>query len=97
MLELSSSPRPPNSPMQVMDRMCQMLHTKTEDLRIHNFVDEEHPELLEDEEKTIDELGFSENHKLLIESEASSSMMIIVSTERDPSWPMHVLPYSRKY
>ena len=49
--------------------MCQMLHTKAEDLRIHNFVDEEHPELLEDEEKTIDELGFTDNHKLLIESE----------------------------
>ena len=59
--------------------MCQILHTKAEDLRIHNFVDEEHPELLEDEEKTIDELGFSENHKLLIESKASLSMMIIVS------------------
>ena len=65
--------------MQVMDRMCQMLHTKAEDLRIHNFVDEEHPDLLEDEEKTIDELGFSENHKLLIESKVSPSVMIIVS------------------
>lgn len=52
-----------------MDRMCHMLHTKAEDLRIHDFADEEHPELLEDEEKTIDELGFTDNHKLLIESE----------------------------
>ena len=52
-----------------MDRMCHMLHTKAEDLHIHDFADEEHPELLEDEEKTIDERGFTDNHKLLIESE----------------------------
>ena len=52
-----------------MDRMCQMLHTKSEDIRIHNFADEEHPELLEDEEETIGHLGFEDNHKLLIESE----------------------------
>ena len=50
--------------------MCQVLHTKAEDLRIHNFADENHPELLEDEEKTITDLEFSDNHKLLIESKS---------------------------
>ena len=51
-----------------MDRMCQVLHTKAEDLRIHDFAEEEHPELLDDEEMTITDLNFSDNHKLLIES-----------------------------
>ena len=45
-----------------------MLHTKAEDLRIHDFAEEEHPELLDDEERTITDLNFSDNHKLLIES-----------------------------
>lgn len=49
--------------------MCQVLHTKAEDLRIHDFADEDHPTLLEDEDKTILDLSFSDNHKLLIESE----------------------------
>lgn len=53
---------------QVMERMCQVLHTKPDDLRIHSFTDEDHPDLLEEEEKTITELGFTDNHKLLIES-----------------------------
>ena len=51
-----------------MDRMCQVLHTKAEDLRIYNFTEEDHPQFLEEEDKTIDDLGFADNHKLLIES-----------------------------
>lgn len=48
--------------------MCQVLHTKAEDLRIYNFTEEDHPQFLEEEDKTIDDLGFADNHKLLIES-----------------------------
>lgn len=49
--------------------MCQVLHTKVEDIRIHDFTDEDHPQLLDDDDKTIVDLGFTDSHKLLIESE----------------------------
>ena len=65
-----------HSLLQVMDRMCQVLHTKAEDLRIHDFADEEHPLLLDDEEKTVSDLDFSDNHKLLIESKAACGLCV---------------------
>ena len=60
--------------------MCQVLHTKAEDLRIHNFTDEDRPELLEEDDKTISELGFSDNHKLLVESEKTSFFCFFIDT-----------------
>ena len=38
--------------------MQQMLHVKTEDLRIYSMVDENNPVLLEEEGKTIGDLEF---------------------------------------
>ena len=45
-----------------MDRMCQVLHTKAEDIRIQDSTDEDHPQLLDDEDKTIVDLGFTDSH-----------------------------------
>ena len=50
------------------EHMQQVLHIKPEDLRIYNLTDEESPELLDDEDKTIEELSFKNGQKILIES-----------------------------
>ena len=56
----------------------QLLHVKSEDLRLYDLVNENSPVLLEDETLTIRELGYEssrkpskESYKLLIESKFS--------------------------
>ena len=44
---------------------------KPEDLRIYDFKNEDQPELLEDEMKTIKELEFTDGYKLLVESKCT--------------------------
>ena len=41
---------------------------KPDDLRVYDFQNEEQPELLEDEMKTLNELEFEDGRKLLVES-----------------------------
>ena len=48
--------------------MQQVLHVKQEDLRIYDATNEESPELLDDETKTVEDLGFKDGHKILVES-----------------------------
>ena len=50
------------------EHMQQVLHVKQEDLRIYDATNEESPELLDDETKTVEELGFKDGHKILVES-----------------------------
>lgn len=64
----------------MIDRMCQVLHTKAEDIRIHDFTDEDHPQLLDDEDKTIVDLHFTDSHKLLVESENLLRLCVCVCT-----------------
>ena len=45
-----------------------MLHTKPEDLRLYDLKDIDSPELLDEEEKTVEEMGFKDGHSLLVES-----------------------------
>lgn len=49
----------PTSCLQVSEKMQQVLHVKAEDLRMYSMVDENSPVLLEDENKTIEELDLS--------------------------------------
>ena len=56
------------------ERLQKVLHIKPEDLRIYDFSNEEHPELLDDEAKTIRELKFSDGHRLLVESKQTVGM-----------------------
>ena len=53
------------------EHMQEVLHIKPEDLRIYtyNANTEEAPELLDDEEKTIEDLEFRNGQTILIESE----------------------------
>ena len=50
------------------DHMQQTLHIKPEDLRIYDLNNDELPELLDDEEKTIEELDIKDGQSILIES-----------------------------
>ncbi len=50
------------------DTMQQVLHIKPEDLRIYDLNNDEQPELLDDEDKTINELSFIDGQNILIES-----------------------------
>ena len=53
------------------EQLQKVLHMKPEDLRIYDFKNEDQPELLEDEMKTIKELEFTDGYKLLVESKCT--------------------------
>ena len=53
---------------QLCERLQTVLHTKPEDMRLYDLTDLESPELLDDEEKIVEELGFKDGHSLLVES-----------------------------
>ena len=50
------------------ERLQTVLHTKPEDLRLYDLTDLDSPELLDEEEKTAEEMGFKDGHSLLVES-----------------------------
>lgn len=47
-----------------------MLRVKPEDLRLYDFSDDDQPLLLENEDATLEQLGLSDGHKILLESES---------------------------
>ena len=51
------------------EHLQQVLRIKPEDLRIYDMTNEDVPELLDDEEKTVTDLNYREGQKILIESE----------------------------
>ena len=57
-------------------RIEQMLHVKGEDLRLYDLSNEESPQLLEDETKTVDQLEFSDGQKILVEGNDWLSMCV---------------------
>lgn len=52
-------------------RIQQILHVKMEDLRLYDLTNEDSPVLLEDENKTVDDLEYKDGHKILIEGKVS--------------------------
>lgn len=58
---------------QVCECLQKVLHAKPEDLRIYNISNEEKPDLLDEEEKTLEELGFDNGQKILVESKEHSN------------------------
>ena len=55
-----------------------MLHSKPEDLRLYDFSNDDRPELMEEEDKTLEEIGFQDGHKVLVESESCGCHVIVM-------------------
>ena len=58
------------------EHMQETLRIKPEDLRIYNVKSEDTLELLDDEDKTIEELCFNNGQRILIESEKQHTCTI---------------------
>ena len=54
---------------QMSEYIEKVLHVKSEDLRLYDLSDEENPVLLDDENRTVNDLKFTDGQKLLVESE----------------------------
>ena len=55
--------------VQMIEVMQKVLHAKPDEVRIYSLTeDEEQLELLDEEEKTVEELGFKNGQKILVES-----------------------------
>ena len=64
---------------QIQDFILVIFKLKTEELRLWDLEDEETPILLEEEDKTLEELGYTDRKKVLIEIR-----------NKDNSWPEEV-------
>ena len=78
------------------DHLQSVLHSKPEDLRLYDFSTEDQPDLMEDDDKTIEELGIQNGHKVLVESESRGSHVMviwcgIVARNKDNSWPEELI------
>lgn len=50
------------------DTFQKVLHSKPEDLRIYDLTNEDQPELLDEEHRTVGELGYKNGQNILVES-----------------------------
>ena len=82
--------------MQMCEVMQKVLHAKPEEVRLYSLSeDEEQLELLDEEEKTVEELEFKNGQRILVESKRrgekimtfSLSLSLPSARNKDNSWP----------
>ena len=65
---------------QVCERLQKVLHIKPEDLRIYDFINEDQPDLLDNETMTLKDLNISDGHKILVESKEERQIKCLCCT-----------------
>jgi ubiquitin carboxyl-terminal hydrolase 6/32 len=66
--------------LEMCEFLQRVLHAKQEDLRIYDLSNEDQPDLLDEESKTIEDLRFTDGSKILVETR-----------NRDNSWPEELI------